>query len=101
MPCPKLSFEDAKFDLLQDGEIIYNNTCSLEEDSIKCKTNNIREDVALRENNENKSVSFVLTKVNASSHGIYRCKVKVTFPPPLVTKLSDPGILLLIEGKYS
>lgn len=55
-------------------------------------------DVQLIKRNE--TFNLRLGKVNSSSHGIYRCEVEVIWPPPKLTQ-SNPGILLLVEGKVS
>lgn len=100
VPCPWSRAEQLKFNLLQDGRIIYkHHTCSNGGNAPDCEPNNTRMGVEVQENTENKSVSFLLTGVNASSHGIYRCEGIVMFPPPLVSVPSDLGILVLIRGK--
>uniref|UniRef100_A0A3Q3WGP1 Immunoglobulin subtype domain-containing protein n=1 Tax=Mola mola TaxID=94237 RepID=A0A3Q3WGP1_MOLML len=99
VPCPWSHAEQLKFNLLQDGRIIYmHRTCRNGGNAPDCEPNNTRMGVEVQENTENKSVSFLLTGVNASSHGIYRCEGIVMFPPPLVSVPSDLGILVLIRG---
>uniref|UniRef100_A0A3Q3W1Z1 Uncharacterized protein n=1 Tax=Mola mola TaxID=94237 RepID=A0A3Q3W1Z1_MOLML len=94
VPCPWSHAEQLKFNLLQDGRIIYmHRTCRNGGNAPDCEPNNTRMGVEVQENTENKSVSFLLTGVNASSHGIYRCEGIVMFPPPLVSVPSDLGIL--------
>uniref|UniRef100_A0A3Q3NGY6 T-cell-specific surface glycoprotein CD28-like n=1 Tax=Labrus bergylta TaxID=56723 RepID=A0A3Q3NGY6_9LABR len=85
VPCPNMTGEDFRLNLLKDQEVISNHTCSLG-NKLHIKT-------------DNDSVSFLLTGVNASSHGVYRCEGQVRFPPPLLPAV--PGavsILVLIEG---
>lgn len=95
VPCPESAAEELQFDLLRDGEIIYNSTCF----RLACGHQRTRAGVEVRRNADNKSVGFVLTGVNASSHGLYRCEGTVKYPPPLVSVPSDRRVLVLIEGK--
>lgn len=101
VPCPKSAAEVVKFNLLQDGEIIYSYTYNHGRNALNVTPPDTRVGVELHENVENKSLSFMLTGVNVSSHGIYRCEGIDMFPPPLVPVPSDRRILVLIEGKYS
>lgn len=100
VPCPKPPGQEVKFTLLQDEEIIYNQTYD-RRNALNYKPPYTRAGVELHENADNKSVSFMLTGVNASSRGIYRCESQVMYPPPLRTLSSVLRVLVLVEGKYS
>ncbi|KAM7375117.1 hypothetical protein PAMA_014278 [Pampus argenteus] len=79
LPCPKLKGELMNFRLFKDDEEI-----------------NLNASTSVRELKHNGSTSFILSGVNASSRGIYRCEGRVTFPPPSLK--NNLMILLLIEG---
>ena len=93
--CPKAEGEEVTYNLFQNEDLVYNHTCNPGACTAQCTST-----VGLHENTENKSVSFVLSVVNASSHYVYRCERKVSFPPPFKTEPSDL-ILVLVEGNYS
>ncbi|XP_020509588.2 T-cell-specific surface glycoprotein CD28 [Labrus bergylta] len=98
VPCPNMTGEDFRLNLLKDQEVISNHTCSLGNKAPDCKSSS-RGWVQLHIKTDNDSVSFLLKGVNASSHGVYRCEGQVRFPPPLLPAV--PGavsILVLIEG---
>ncbi|KAM3585557.1 uncharacterized protein V6R79_020741 [Siganus canaliculatus] len=79
VPCPVLQGEEVKFNLFKSG-----NMTSL--------------DGELHKNEDNKSVSFMVTAVNSSSSAVYRCVGTVMYPPPLRTVPGDRGYLVLTEG---
>ncbi|XP_073318362.1 uncharacterized protein [Pagrus major] len=96
VPCPKFKAEEemVTYKLLQNEKLIYNGTCN--HGAQNCDAPYF-ENVELHHNTDDKSVSFLLTQVNASDHGLYRCKRKVSFPPPFITEGSDL-ILVLVKG---
>ncbi|KAM8722157.1 uncharacterized protein AB9X84_004897 [Acanthopagrus schlegelii] len=94
VPCPNTVGEVVTYNLFQNEDLVYNQTCN----PGAC-TAQYTSTVGLQENTENKSVSFVLSVVNASSHYVYRCERKVSFPPPFKTEPSDL-ILVLVEGHH-
>nr|XP_046238200.1 uncharacterized protein si:dkey-1h24.6 [Scatophagus argus] len=98
VPCPELSTGEAKFNLFHDEQIIYNLTCESKGDTPQCKPPHRTVGVEPHVNSENNSVSFVLTGVNASHHGVYRCERTSLFPPPLITASSQVWIVVLVEG---
>ncbi|XP_070786799.1 T-cell-specific surface glycoprotein CD28 [Enoplosus armatus] len=98
VPCPKLIGEDVTFNLLKDQEVIYNYTSGDEKNSPNYKPAYTRVGMELHENKENNTVSFMLTGVNVSRHGIYRCEGIVMFPPPFIKVQSASRILVLVEG---
>ncbi|XP_076579851.1 T-cell-specific surface glycoprotein CD28 [Chaetodon auriga] len=98
VPCPKLDANHVIFKLLQDEEMIYNQSYVREKKALSHKPTHNGVGVELRENKDNSSVSFRLTGVNNSSHGIYRCEGTVIYPPPLKTVSSNWRVLVLLEG---
>ncbi|XP_042369155.1 uncharacterized protein LOC121962898 [Plectropomus leopardus] len=99
VPCPKLTTEDVTFNLLKDEEVFYNSTCIREKNAQNCTPSYTRMGVELQENTEyNNSVSFLLTRVNTSSYGIYRCDGIIIYPPP-VRKVQNTMILVLVKGQ--
>lgn len=98
VPCPGPSAGQVKFSLFKDGEAINQYTCNRGINTSLPNTNTVGVDSKEAENNW---FNFTLPGVNVSSHGIYTCEGVVSFPPPLKNLPSTPGILLLIEGKYS
>ncbi|XP_032362650.1 uncharacterized protein si:dkey-1h24.6 [Etheostoma spectabile] len=101
VPCPELEGEDVTFKLFKEDKMIYNHTYNAEKNNASHgKPPYTRVGVELHQNKENKPDSFMLTGVNASSYGIYRCEYVVTYPPPLKTVPSTLRILLLVEGDH-
>lgn len=98
VPCPNSSAEDIKFSLFKDGECVHHHTRI--SGATTPNQNTSTNPVGVEYPSAN-SLYFTITRVNASSHGIYRCEVTVMFPPPLITLYSDLRILVLIEGKHS
>lgn len=98
VPCPNSSAEDITFSLFKDGECVHQHTQISGATTPNQNTSTNPVDVEYPSAN---SPNFTMTGVNASSHGIYRCEVTIMFPPPVIPLYSDPGILVLIEGKYS
>lgn len=94
VPCPQLTGEHLKFNLLKQQKVIYTHS-SHKNNVSKSDSPYTREDVEMHENKDNKS--FRLTGVNNSHHGIYRCEGTVMYPPPLV-KAYGSRILVLVEG---
>ncbi|XP_034407531.1 uncharacterized protein si:dkey-1h24.6 [Cyclopterus lumpus] len=92
VPCPKLTGEDVIFNLFKDDEVIYNHTCIGDKQAPDCKPQYTRAGVKLLENTD----SFMLTRVNASSYGIYGCEGIRIFPPPFIK--STLWMQLLVEG---
>lgn len=86
------------FTLLKDEEEIYNHTSNHEKHASNRKLNT---SVDVKLHVQNKSVSFILTGVTASSHGTYRCESIVRYPPPYLKDAKTLRILVLVEGKYS
>ncbi|XP_078100215.1 uncharacterized protein LOC144513028 [Sander vitreus] len=98
VPCPEFEGEDVTFELHKDDKVIY-LTCNPDGNNRSlCKPPYTRVGIEHHQKKENKSVSFMLTGVNASSYGIYRCDRIITFPPPLTTVQSTLWILVLVEG---
>ncbi|XP_044200925.1 cytotoxic T-lymphocyte protein 4 [Thunnus albacares] len=95
IPCPDMNGEDMTFSLLKNNEVIYNQTCNFGKPTSNCKLNDSM-GVALHEHN--KSVRFNLTGVNDNSHGLYRCEVIVTYPPPYIKEGNVLWILVLVQG---
>ncbi|XP_041638127.1 T-cell-specific surface glycoprotein CD28-like [Cheilinus undulatus] len=95
VPCPKLSGEEFKFSLLKDEVEIYNHTCSHVNRTPQCEPLHTRAGVQLISEG-NSSLSFMLTGLNASSQGVYRCKGTVRFPPPLC-RTKGAVVLVLIK----
>ncbi|KAG8004658.1 hypothetical protein GBF38_009010 [Nibea albiflora] len=79
VPCPVFGHGEFSFHLFHGDRRIYNHTCSQCHPGVKL-TNS----------------SFVLTGVNSSSFGIYRCEGTVMFPPPLFKR--SKRTLVLIQG---
>lgn len=100
VPCPNPSANQVKFSLFKDGKPIHHHTCNpgINPRAIQPNTTTVGVD---SKRGENHWFNFTLRGVNASSHGIYTCEGIVMFPPPLKDLPRTPGILLLIEGKYS
>lgn len=98
IPCPVLQGEEVNFNLLKDGNVIYNHTCDSKEMLPNCTSKSTSLDVELCENVDNKSVSFKLTRVNISSSAVYRCGLTVMYPPPLKRVPGKVAYLVLIEG---
>ncbi|XP_068575593.1 T-cell-specific surface glycoprotein CD28 [Cebidichthys violaceus] len=96
VPCPKLTGRDVTFDLYKDNKMIYNHTRNPEKQPPNSTPRHSRADVELRENTDNKSFSFTLTGVNASSYGIYGCEGTAKYPPPFIR--STLWTLVLVEG---
>lgn len=100
VPCPDPSADQVKFSLFKDGEPIRHHTCNpgINTRTVQPNTTTVEVDSKQAENDW---CNFTLTEINTSNHGIYTCEGIVMFPPPLKYLPSTPGILLLIEGKYS
>lgn len=98
VPCPNPSANEVKFSLFKDGKDIHHHMCNGKNTSNSHPSTTVGVEYKEAEKN---SFNFTLTGVNASSHGIYQCEGTILFPPPLKPLPSTPGILLLIEGKYS
>lgn len=98
VPCPKLTTQDVTFYLLKEEKVIYELACTRNNTTSDCQPSQIRVGVELQDNTENKSASFMLTEVNASSYGIYKCESYITFPPPLKRVPNTLNILVLVEG---
>lgn len=96
--CPQIPGEDVTFNLLKEEEVIYNYTCIGAIKASNCTSRYTRVGVDVHEITENKSVSFMLTGVKASSYGIYRCEGMNTFPPPYYKVASTSWVLVRIEG---
>ncbi|XP_054479948.1 T-cell-specific surface glycoprotein CD28 [Anoplopoma fimbria] len=95
--CPKFKKDDEViFSLYKDNEVIFNHTCVGKKDAPNCKPQYTRAGVEMRENTDNTSFSFMLTRVNASSYGIYGCEGVCMYPPPLVE--ITLWIMLLVDG---
>ncbi|KAF1371764.1 hypothetical protein PFLUV_G00272490 [Perca fluviatilis] len=98
VPCPESAKgTDVTFELIKDDKVISNHRCNPDNNTCQCKPPCTRVGVELHQK-KNTSVSFMLTGVNASSHGIYRCEATVTYPPPLRTEHSTLLSLVLVEG---
>ncbi|KAM7365314.1 hypothetical protein PAMP_016257 [Pampus punctatissimus] len=80
IPCPALKGEVINFMLYKDNKEV-----------------NLNASTGVREFQHNGSTSFILTGVNASSHGVYRCESRKIYPPPSFKEALV--ILLLIEGR--
>ncbi|XP_034720662.1 uncharacterized protein si:dkey-1h24.6 [Etheostoma cragini] len=101
VPCPDLEGEDVTYELFKEDKMIYNHTYKTEKNNVShSKPPYTRVGVELHQNKKNKPDSFILTGVNASSYGIYRCEYIVKYPPPLKTVPSTVRILLLVEGHH-
>ncbi|XP_059183713.1 T-cell-specific surface glycoprotein CD28 [Centropristis striata] len=98
VPCPKLIDKEVTLYLYKEEELFYDRTCTPDKNTANCKSQYTSEYVELHENTENKSVNFMLTRVNASSYGIYRCERVIVYPPPLLKEESTLRILLRVEG---
>nr|BCK60956.1 T-cell costimulatory receptor CD28 [Sebastiscus marmoratus] len=88
--CPDLTGQEVTFNLFKDEEVIYNHTCFHEKLTANCKPRHTVLGVELRD-------TFMLTGVNASSYGTYRCEVKVMYPPPFLQACSA-CIHVQVEG---
>ncbi|KAK5891223.1 hypothetical protein CgunFtcFv8_018499 [Champsocephalus gunnari] len=96
VPCPELNQRDATLNLIKNEESISKQKrISSGNTTWKPPT---KAEVELHENREHKSVHFMLTGVNASSFGLYRCEATVFHPPPIETMPSTVFILVQVEG---
>ncbi|XP_074520923.1 T-cell-specific surface glycoprotein CD28 [Halichoeres trimaculatus] len=99
VPCPDLTGEEFKFNLFKNDKVICSKTCDYDKGGLNCTTTLSRAGVKLLNvKAENKSISFKLTEVNDSSHGVYRCEGTVVFPPPQPPSVYGVGKLVLVEG---
>ncbi|CAJ1086926.1 LOW QUALITY PROTEIN: T-cell-specific surface glycoprotein CD28-like [Xyrichtys novacula] len=99
VPCPELKGEIFQFNLFKNNEVIYNHSCHHDKGALNCTPSYSRMGVDLHI--KNKSVSFKLTGVNASSHGAYRCMRTITFPPPYITPVPGAAlVVVLLEGHH-
>lgn len=99
VPCPNLTEGDFRFNLKKNGKVIHSESCINDKNALNCTPKYSRARVeVLNTETENKSISFKLTEVNASSFGAYRCEGTVVFPPPRRPSVYAAGKLLLVEG---
>ncbi|XP_068429385.1 uncharacterized protein si:dkey-1h24.6 [Clinocottus analis] len=96
VPCPKVTAEHVIVNLFKDDEVIYNHMSIRDKQDPNWKAQYTRAGVELLENTDNKSFSFMLTGVNASSYGLYGCEGRKEYPAPMIQ--STLWILLLVEG---
>lgn len=96
VPCPELNQQHVTFHLFKNEEKIYRQ--NYHRDGNATWKPPTKAEVELHENRENKSVNFMLTGVNASSFGLYRCEGTVLHPPPIETMPSTVFILVQVEG---
>lgn len=94
VPCPKVTADDVTFNLFVGDEMMNNHSRI---HGVECISSTGRVLCELHTNNENKSASFRLLKVNASSQGIYRCEGTIMYPPPLKYVHSDK-VLVQVQG---
>ncbi|XP_019963517.2 T-cell-specific surface glycoprotein CD28 isoform X1 [Paralichthys olivaceus] len=97
VPCPIKTEDEMTFNLFKGQELISNVSCTGENHTLNCTVLNARVGVEV-ERKQQKSVDFVLTGVNESSHGTYRCEGIITFPPPFKGVPSVVMIQVLVEG---
>ncbi|XP_070712058.1 T-cell-specific surface glycoprotein CD28 [Pempheris klunzingeri] len=96
--CPVLTGERVTFSLLINGSA--QQTCEYEKKSLRCSPQHSVAVAELHENAENKSATFMLSGVNASSYSVYRCDGSIIFPPPFTKAPGDLGILVLTGGHH-
>lgn len=97
VPCPDLTAEDIKYNVYRDNEVVY----TYEYNHKNNESTSVRVGMEPYKNAKDIPVGFMLTRVNTSSLGIYRCEGIVKYPPPLLQLQSQQWILVLIAGKYS
>ncbi|KAK1876362.1 T-cell-specific surface glycoprotein CD28 [Dissostichus eleginoides] len=101
VPCPELNQKDVTFKFLKNEEMISNHKCIFGLNNTRSKHHTeTKAGVELHENRENQSVNFMLTGVNATSFGLYRCEATVFHPPPIETIPSTVFILVQVEGHH-
>ncbi|XP_029379277.1 uncharacterized protein LOC115056726 [Echeneis naucrates] len=96
VPCPKPQPSTTMFNLFKDKEVIFNVSCSLKDKSLNCPSPSGMEGVSLEIDQQNQSVSVVLSKLTDSIHGDYRCELTVIFPPPY--RVQSNVTVRVIEG---
>lgn len=101
VPCPDSTREDMKYDVYRNNEIIFTYNYNRGSNGSMSGPLFVRVGMKPYQNAKDTLVGFMLTRVNISSRGIYRCEGTVTYPPPLLPLPSQQWILVLIEGKYS
>lgn len=92
VPCPNVNSSIMNFELLRNGESIYIEKVSHEDQ---------RGDRETKVVSGNGTFHLWIGRVNGSSHDVYWCEVEVIFPPPTARQCSNQWILPQAEGKDS
>ncbi|XP_069554521.1 T-cell-specific surface glycoprotein CD28 [Brachyistius frenatus] len=99
--CPNVTGRDVTFTLFKGKEELYKHCVGSDgKTSPDCQSQQPRPDIKPNKNKEDKFVGFILSGVADRTLDMYRCRVTITFPPPLQTEWSTRPILVVLEGQH-
>lgn len=97
VPCPNMTGENFRFNLLKNHKVIYHHEDNAGNGTTAYSGAGVE---FLKAKTGNESISFRLKRVDARSHGAYRCEGTKLYPPPMLPPVYAVGKLLLVEGLF-
>ncbi|XP_067117001.1 T-cell-specific surface glycoprotein CD28 [Osmerus mordax] len=94
--CPNMTAKEMTFHLYTGEAEVASYRIGLE-NSTGERVVHVEDDLALRVNEQDRAVSFHISRVQKEQTGLYRCEAWISFPPPGGKVQDAPKTLLLVE----